>query len=213
MFTNSTSRQQRCLTRLSPYVFTDTLVFTFSIMRLISAAKCCATLRVGVAKSIDFRLHVSVIFLPNYSQISFFWTYWRRSTIGFSFCFAFFLLVHQYKIEGLLRSESYQLSWVCGCFNCFTARLHYAIKSIFYADCGSWKMYMNEHTGCIDWENLLFYRNISLLWNRIAQPNADKVPHPPPYTKSLPFLPLFHPFWTWSSISSSSAPLLVLIPV
>lgn len=50
----------------------------------------------------------------------------------------------------------------------------------------------------------LFYGNINLLWNQIAQPNAYKTPTPYPYGKFA-----FQPFWTWSSISSSFATLLV----
>ena len=33
-----------------------------------------------------------------------------------------------------------------------------------------------KHTGCKDWENGLFYKNINLLLNRIARPNADTLP-------------------------------------
>ena len=41
------------------------------------------------------------------------------------FCLlVFFSSVHQYKTEGLLPSESCQLIWVGGSFNCFTARFH-----------------------------------------------------------------------------------------
>ena len=33
---------------------------------------------------------------------------------------------------------------------------------------------VHKHTGWKDWENGLFYENISLLFNQIARPNADK---------------------------------------
>ena len=35
------------------------------------------------------------------------------------------------------------MSWVEKCFDFFTARFHYAMKPIVYADYGLWKIYMN----------------------------------------------------------------------
>ena len=64
--------------------------------------------------------------------------------------------------EGLLRSEFWpfgnsQLSWVDGCFDFFTAKFHQAMKTIVYADYGSWKMCMNTMVAQID-------RMLSFIW-------------------------------------------------
>ena len=71
------------------------------------------------------------------------------------FIYVFFFWVHQYKKEGFLRSEFWpfgnsQLSWVDGCFDFFTAKFHQAMKTIVYADYGSWKMCMNTMVAQID---------------------------------------------------------------
>ena len=43
-----------------------------------------------------------------------------------------------------------QLSWVDGCFDCFTNKLHEAMKPIVDAANGSWKVCMNTLVGQID---------------------------------------------------------------
>ena len=101
----------------------------------------------------------------------------------FIFCFAnlfIYLFISERintKKKGLLRSDFWpfgnsQLSWVDGCFDCFTARFHYGMKPIVYADYGSWKMCMNTLVAQID-KMFSFVRNINLAWNRTAQPNAN----------------------------------------
>ena len=86
-----------------------------------------------------------------------------------------------------------QLSWVDGCFDCFTARFHQAMKPIVQADYGSWKMCMNTLVAQID-------KMFSFVCKHIINLICRKFTFPPlldlvldSCLKSLYFLPFLNP--------------------
>ena len=95
--------------------------------------------------------------------------------------------------------ENSQLSWVEKCFDFFTARFHYAMKPIVYADYGLWKIYMN--TLDTKTEKMFFFVEIQKHKPAMESNSTTKCRQPPGmqivYFSTLlglclRFLPLLH---------------------